>query len=384
MKAMRLAITLGIILIGTILVQAADMTTSTPVNQFDVRHMARAIVSHRATQEYSGSYNYVLEMLDGSKVVVSGDYRGRFYGENGQQIFKYFELSIRRNDGPTAQYVGEPLALFPYPIEGVPVDFSIYIWGIDNNGEQTQWGQYSTHTWNKGNPIVYWMTPGALPIFIPFDLAGRDANGVGLVVDGWGGLIPYDGERGGFSLWVDPTQILSAKIVDRYNFNATIVSLPPIRYDELPENTAPNGSSPNFRWINGINTVEFNQNNFYEGRDQYFNTNVVENGQSLQAAVYVVQESDLGYSALYGALLDFSGRLQIEAFNAPGQKGVIIRDQVWNDPTNILNFDVPQGYWSLMITIIKNIDPVAIPNGWNYDANSFNLIIGRAWSGGKG
>jgi len=399
MKKMLLALVLGFILMmNTNLIMAAEVTTSTQITktspakaveatQFDARHTARAILSHQATTWFSGNYSYNLELTDGTKFAVSGDYKAQYYWVDNQPVFKYYELSQSLNGTyPPIQYGGDPLDVFPYPVKGLPTNFGISINGWDKDGNPTQSGSYSAMTWRAGDPIIYWMKPGNLPVFVPFDLNGRDPNSVGLAVDGWGGgTISYDMAHAGFYVWVDPTQTYSGKIVDRYNFGATIVSVPSFRFDDLPASasTAPSCSVTNFQWVDGIKSISFDQNGYYQPETQSFGTNVVDGGQTVPAGVYIVQENDLQGGTLVGSLMNFAGKIQIEAFTDPSQKGTLILDQTWTSPGKTLEFDVPEGYRSVMITIIKSDTPVAVPVGWSWDPWLFNLMIGRAW-GGKG
>ncbi len=382
------------------IVAAGDLTTSTQTSTeivpmaggggggggsspiFDARRFGRAFLSHDATVDYTGGYSYPLQASSGGKLYVSGNYRARYYYENGIRKFKLYQFNISYNNGTPIEYDGDPMDVFPYPKEGAPIGIYIYINGYDAKGSSTCYGNYNSQSWQPGDSFQFYTKPGTLPIIIKFDLAGRDPNSVGLIIDSWGGApMSYDVGQGGFIVWLDPLQQYSGRIVDLWNNQATIVPLPPFSYDSIPS-TTPTGSALNFSLIGGVQTVAFDQNGMFDPHgDCWFNTSIPKDGQSLPAAVYIVEEPELQGQSLYISVMNFAGRVQVETFPKTDK---IFLDQVWSTPFTVMNIEVPAGYKSVMITIIKENVPVTIPVNNNWDSNKFNLFIGRYWSGGLG
>lgn len=353
----------------------------TPVDMMDARNIARAVLSFEETVAYSGNFSYDRELLNGVSQSVQGSFEGKFFLENGRRVFRFTALSVTYGEsGRPVSYYGDPLAVFPYPQQGVPANFWVHIMGWDANSQPTRWGNYSTPVWRKGDPLVFQMKPWFLPVLIPFDLGDRPAESVSLILDRWGSL-SYNEHQGGFLVWIDPSQTYTGRIIDRFNQDAVIFELPRLSYGNLPS-TEPTGSAPNLRWASGVESVKF-ENDFYSPQDpKSFNNYVVEGDQTVPASVFIVETDELNGFGLSGHILDFAGRIQVEAFDSPGH-GVIILDRIWEDPSQFCQFEVPPGYVSVMITLIKSNGRVVMPEDWVWDPNKFSLMIARTW-GGKG
>ncbi len=380
---------LGLLFLALFLGQmswAVELTAPKPMttDTIDVRNIARAILSHQDTVAYSGNFGYEVTHLDGNVVSTQGTFEGRYFPKDGREIFMFTALSVSYDGKNPIIYTGDPFEVFPYPMKGTAKNLWIGINGFDQNGQPTRYGSFATSVWEKGQPIIFGMRPGYLPVIIPFSLNGRDPAGVGLIIDGWGGVpFGYSSDRGGFVAWLDPSTLYGGRVVDLFNGQATILTIPSFSYGDLPSSTEPRGSIANFQWESGVNSIKF-EKGFYDPRgDGHYNTSIVEEGKLVPAAVYIVEPGDLQTSALYGALLDFAGRLQIEVFTAPGQRLVLL-DKSWSSPSQVLNFEVPAGYHSVMITVTKSNGPVAIPEWYVWDPNRFYLMVGRSGQGGKG
>jgi len=257
------------------------------------------------------------------------------------------------------------------------------MYGYDASGTNTTMGEFHSSGWAKDQPFVFTTRPGTQPVVVPIILGDRKPGSVGLIVQEWGPYAyPYNIDKGGVYLWVDPTVTYHYQVVDMQT-KAPIGSPGTFCWGELPQQ-GPAGSALAQIYEAGVQMVKFDKYNFYSSGQAFFNTQVLQDNSVVSAAVYGVDQAELQGQILELGIGHFAGRLQVEYVSANGSRKLVI-DKVFNDPSQWSTIDLPEGGQGIVISLIKENVPIRVPQGQPApDTSYFYLNIGRGGAIGMG
>lgn len=355
MKKLTSIIALAIMLLSTVLVQAADVSAVSSGTQIDARRAARALASLNPTVRYYGSYNFLRTHLDGSTEWVYSSFRAKFYDIDGAKVLKPYQFSI----GEKEIYNNEaaPLKCLPYNNVGVVSDIHADMTGYDANWQPTVFCEYHSQTWLKNQTLMFVARSVGEWVFIPVELAGRSPESVGMVIVEWKNEnypLPFSIEQGGFYVWVDPTVTYHYQLVDTSNWNAPIGLFGTFAWDDLPAEK-PAGNPLFLLYQDGVRMVHFDKDGWFSHGPIGFNTEVL----GVPAAVFGIDRGELLGQRLYIGFGNFVGRVQVEYLYADDSRQLVI-DKISSDPLEWQNFELPSGAIGATLSFIQQPVPIVV------------------------
>ncbi|MFA6415961.1 MAG: hypothetical protein WCW56_00555 [Candidatus Paceibacterota bacterium] len=166
---------------------------------------AAALVTNPAVS-YTGSFWFNRVGVNGYETYVYGDFA---MDKNGF----IHELVINNQSVDTGP---NGLPGLPQNAEGICSKFSLYLRGVNEQGEGTGYGRFDTDLLKDGQSIKVVMYPYSKSKFITFTCPdGINSNNLEVRVDGEGFVGAYDQNNGGFTLWYNPSMNQAYQIVDR-------------------------------------------------------------------------------------------------------------------------------------------------------------------------
>ncbi|MCX6713694.1 MAG: hypothetical protein NTV48_01140 [Candidatus Vogelbacteria bacterium] len=352
-------------------VVAPTATTPIAVSTGNSETLARAFLSHEVSS-YVGWINFLRVPVSGSPQWVSGDF----------VLTKDRWISSLTIDGVVYVAPGDELQPgLPPNLEGSATRYNVNLNGVDDRGQFVVNGSFHTELLSPGDPIAVVLHPSYEERFIPFPLPmGVDPANLRMSTSD-DGIYSYDSQRGGFSLWIDPTVELTYEIFNV--FTNEIYVRGTISFDGGEDPAGENIVSTSYYGVSALLLGE--SEGWGNLQDASFDNLVKRDGQMVPAKVIMTRAYDQSMW-VQSTDLPSDGRIEVRAWAPVGQEMPLIStaDAVYTDGGDgrgkggyggggyyYANLETPVGYDRLVVTI------TGTSNG-----QSFYVYLSRG--GGKG
>lgn len=342
----------------------------------DSERIARAFLAHDVVR-YNGWLNFQRVMPDGSSNWVNGH-----FGLSLDGWITYLVI-----DDVTILSSGDaPLAGLPSNKVGSATLYNINLCGVDGQGQAVINGGFYTKLLLPGDPILVTLHPSYVERFITFDLPDgvnpneiqiRDSNRCN-----WG----YDSQRGGFSIWADPTATFTYEIAN----TSTGEVYERGSVGDGPE-TIPAGDNIVSLAYGGVSALLMDQSKYWENLQNIYLDNFVEREGASVPAKVIMTNAYGDQITINSGNFPADGQIEVREWRPEGEEMPVIATASaiyvnYGDGGGMgkggggdtgyyyISLQTPIGYEKLIVTVTSNMKP----------SGPFSLYFSRGGSGGRG